>query len=786
MRKILLAIIIATGYHTAQSQCSGTGSINFQRWNSITGSTVASLTSNVNYPNNPSTSGTRTSFEMQSNITSNFGARMYGYLCAPTTGNYVFWIAADDASELWLSTTDSPAQKIKIAYNNNYTSSRQWTKYSSQKSASIALVAGQVYYIEALMKESSGNDNLAVGWSKPSQSTSTASQVIPGSSLKTSHITDTQAPTAPTGLLASNITNTSCTLSWVAATDNIAVTGYNIYKGSTKINSSLIALNTGYAVTGLNKNAANTLTVQAVDAAGNSSTSNPITVNTLSPVVASESFTMRTILALQSMPHELIVAPDSNLWFIERFAGRVNYVNPITNAKTIVHTLGSNMARTGGQDGLFGLAIHPGFVNGQPYVYLAYTYQSTSATVRKTRIQRFEYEPVSKTLINPITIIENLPGSNDHNSGRLTIGPDNLLYYSIGDMGAGQYDNASRANNSQSMSILEGKILRFHTELTNGSWIPSSNPFTVNGSVSPIYSLGHRNPQGLVWGQVNSSNILYSTEHGPFSDDEINTIEAGRNYGWPQVAGFCDNNYNGKTVGGFAIVNEVANCTTLNAKEPLAAIYATPTPPTGGDNMLWPSVGPSGTDFYGSSAIPGWQNSLLIATLKGGALYRYKLSTNGQSLESDSIPYFKGKGRFRDVAVSADGLKIYLACDSTGSTSGPTGGVLTLPPNPGSILEFSYNLPNGRIAAKQPTKNTVENSTKVKMYPNPANTELWVEGSDLEAVYLIDFSGKIIEKIVASLSKVQVKLTGLASGSYLIKTQNKKGKFTVDRIVVQH
>ena len=117
----------------------------------------------------------------------------------------------------------------------------------------------------------------------------------------------------------------------------------------------------------------------------------------------------------------------------------------------------------------------------------------------------------------------------------------------------------------------------------------------------------------LVWGNVNGTDILYSSEHGPYSDDEINIIEVGRNYGWPQLSGFCDGNYNGRTIGGFAVVNEQTNCTTLNAKEPLRSLFPSANPPTGGDNMTWPSIGPSGTDFYGSNAIPGWQNSLLIA-----------------------------------------------------------------------------------------------------------------------------------------------------------------------------
>src|SRR5262245_31317946 len=133
--------------------CPGLGSINYQRWNNITGGSVSNLTSNANYPNNPSASGVLTIFEIPGNSGNNFGMKVYGYICPPQTGSYVFWIASDESAELWLSTTSSPANKVKIAFNTTAVKSRQWNKQASQKSASIALTAGQKYYVEALMKE---------------------------------------------------------------------------------------------------------------------------------------------------------------------------------------------------------------------------------------------------------------------------------------------------------------------------------------------------------------------------------------------------------------------------------------------------------------------------------------------------------------------------------------------------------------------------------------------------------------------------------------------------------
>ena len=430
---------------------------------------------------------------------------------------------------------------------------------------------------------------------------------------------------------------------------------------------------------------------------------------------------MRTVIANQRMPHDLVYGPDGNIWYTERFAGKVSFVNPVSGAKTTVLTLGAAMVKVNGQDGLMGLALHPEFSTGKPYVYISYTYNSTSQTVRKTRIERYTYNSGTQLLESPVTILQDIPGSNDHNSARIAIGPDLKLYYSVGDMGAGQFDNLSRPNNAQNTTIYEGKILRLNTEADGGgSWIPTDNPFG-----NAVYSFGHRNAQGLVWGNVNGTPILYSDEHGPFSDDEINIIEGGRNFGWPNVIGWCDGNYNGRTTGGYAMVNEQANCVTLNAKEPIRSLFPSTNPPSGGDFFTWPSLGHSGSDFYGNTAIPGWQNSLLIANLKKGTVSRYKLSNDGQNIISDTIHYFRGLGRFRDVVVSPDGLKIYVACDSSGQTSGPTGGSTTVPANPGSILEFTFvESPGARYPQELITENVIDRTTDV--YPNPASTYIMI------------------------------------------------------------
>jgi hypothetical protein len=158
------------------STCTATGNILREYWSSITGTSVTSIPVTTA----PSSSSTLTSFEAPTSAGDNYGQRIRGYICPPSTGSYTFYIASDDNSELWLSSTDNVANKVKIASVTGYTSSQQWTKFASQKSTAIALTAGQKYYIEALHKEGTGGDNLAVAWQTPTNSTIT---VIPGSVL---------------------------------------------------------------------------------------------------------------------------------------------------------------------------------------------------------------------------------------------------------------------------------------------------------------------------------------------------------------------------------------------------------------------------------------------------------------------------------------------------------------------------------------------------------------------------------------------------------------------------
>jgi parallel beta-helix repeat protein len=152
------------------------GGIIREVWNNDYGNDIAQIT----LQNTPSSTTQLTSLESPVNAGENYGERIRGYLTAPTTGSYTFWVAADDAGEIWLSTDEQPVNKVKIAYTLSWNNSREWTKFASQKSKAITLQAGQKYYIEVLHKQGGGGGNLAVQWMLPG---GTVESPIPGNRL---------------------------------------------------------------------------------------------------------------------------------------------------------------------------------------------------------------------------------------------------------------------------------------------------------------------------------------------------------------------------------------------------------------------------------------------------------------------------------------------------------------------------------------------------------------------------------------------------------------------------
>ena len=162
------------------TECQGSGSILGEGYTNIPGNRLVDLASSIKYPNNPDVSVQLNKFEYGPNIDDNYGARVRGYICAPVTGDYIFYISSDNQSELWLSTDDSPLNIRRIAYVESQTGFRSYFGNLTQRSVAIRLIAGARYYIETVHKEGTGNDHLSVAWRLPN---GVVEGPIPGSRL---------------------------------------------------------------------------------------------------------------------------------------------------------------------------------------------------------------------------------------------------------------------------------------------------------------------------------------------------------------------------------------------------------------------------------------------------------------------------------------------------------------------------------------------------------------------------------------------------------------------------
>lgn len=425
-----------------------------------------------------------------------------------------------------------------------------------------------------------------------------------------------------------------------------------------------------------------------------------------------------------NFPWEITYGPDNFLWITERVGEKIVKVDPnaYTTTPTVLIDLSSKVEYSK-QGGLMGMAIHPDLYNNiatttNNYVYAAYTYDD--AGTLRLRIVRLIYNNGSGTLSEDTslnangTILEGLPGSADHNSGRLIFGPDNKLYYTIGDQGANQFDYACNPVLSQVLPTSStdydnypGKTLRINLD---GS-VPTDNP-TLNGIKSHVYTYGHRNAQGIIF---SNDGTLFASEHGAKVDDEINVIKEGKNYGWPEIAGYYDNmayTYcNWSSLGGSCNASSFSDHNCPNGAETATEYESYPTladvpsnfePPIGtygsttatdpsGGWLTWPTVAPSGIDIHETGNIPGWGRSLLIPTLKRGTIYRAKLNADGSDIVSDSYEEFHSSNdRYRDVAISPDGLTIYAVTDNSGGTSGPSSTNNVGVTNPGLIVKIQY------------------------------------------------------------------------------------------------
>ena len=261
----------------------------------------------------------------------------------------------------------------------------------------------------------------------------------------------------------------------------------------------------------------------------------------------SEKFVRRVLTSERLLdPWDVQWGPDGQLWLTERSAKSIIRIDPATGTKTTVVTI-NDAYQADTQDGVLGLAFHQGFLKnrGQDYAYVSYVYDADPGPghLRRLRLRRYTYDARAGIMGSPLDLLTELPSFEDHAGGRLVMGADQKLYLTIGDLAANHMSNVCQPNRAQELPVAadvaahrwpayQGKVLRINLD---GS-IPADNPL-LGGVRSHVFTYGHRNPQGLV---VGPTGKMYESEHGPSTDDELNLLVAGKNYGWPFVAGYQD------------------------------------------------------------------------------------------------------------------------------------------------------------------------------------------------------------------------------------------------------
>lgn len=325
-------------------------------------------------------------------------------------------------------------------------------------------------------------------------------------------------------------------------------------------------------------------------------------------------------------PWELAFAPDGRIFVTER-PGRLRVIeNGTLRAEPVA--IVPDVAEQG-EGGLLGLVLSPNFATDNT-LYLYHTYRRDG--MRNRVIAYTLQDPAgSRGLTNPRVVIDNIPAGSTHNGGRIAFGPDGKLYITAGDAGT--------TANAQDRNSLAGKILRLNAD---GS-IPGDNPFPN----SPIYSYGHRNPQGLAWQP--GTNELYATEHGSSANDEVNRITPGGNYGWPTITG------------------------TQTREGMIAPVLAS------GSGNTW---APAGATFIKGDGFAAWRgNSLIFTGLRSTTLWRLDLTSAGNPRLTPILE--DTYGRLRAVHEGTDGALYVLTSsqDGRGNPAGNDDRLLKLVPN---------------------------------------------------------------------------------------------------------
>jgi glucose/arabinose dehydrogenase len=328
----------------------------------------------------------------------------------------------------------------------------------------------------------------------------------------------------------------------------------------------------------------------------------------LLPIAArAQDFKVETVARSLEYPWAMSVSPNGGIYFtqrggkLSRFDLKSGDVAPIT---------GLPEPRAQGEAGTLGMALDPGFgENG--LVYICYSTEDANGGP-SNRLSRFKL--VSQQLTAETVLFDDMPGARYHNGCRVIMAPDGQhVFFSMGDAG--------KAGGAQDLNYRGGKIFRLNLD---GS-VPGDNPFKN----SAVWSLGHRNPQGLRFRP--GTDELWSTEHGPDTQDELNLIVKGGNYGWPKCRG-------------------ADKCPGIENYQAAKAEF---------DHN--DTVATSDLIFYSGKAFPQWKGSILFVTLKTGRLYRIAL--DGDKVAKSEILIKNKYGRLREIAEGPDGA-IYISTDN--------------------------------------------------------------------------------------------------------------------------
>ncbi len=355
---------------------------------------------------------------------------------------------------------------------------------------------------------------------------------------------------------------------------------------------------------------------------------------------------VQTLVSNLDIPWEIIYGPDDKIWTTER-KGIVSRIDPNTGAKDVILNITSQVYQTA-ESGMLGMALHPDFSN-TPEVFLAYTYSGSSGVTE--RIVKYTYD--GSGLINETVLVDGIQGNTTHIGCRLFILPDMTMLASTGD--------AQDPPSSQDLQSLSGKILRMNLD---GS-IPTDNPYPN----SYVYSFGHRNVQGIA---VGPQGKMYLSEHGATTDDEFQLLEENRNYGWPNVEGFCDQS------------GEQTFCSANNVKEPLT---------------VWtPTVAPSDILFYDNPGFPEFHNRMLMTVLKDKKIIAMELSADGEAFVGEEHYLTNQFGRLRDICVGPN-KEIYLAANgsSWSNTNPNTHDLIRLDPPGTSSAQYDAGVSNASL-----------------------------------------------------------------------------------------